>query len=47
MPLQPRGVAAPITFTGSKNPLSLLVRYTASGQIAMLRVIAQDETLPW
>ena len=44
---QPRGVAALITFTGSKNPLSLLVRFTASGQIAMLRVIAPDEALPW
>ena len=44
---QPRGVAALITFTGSKNPLSLLVRFTVSGQIAMLRVIAPDEALPW
>lgn len=44
---QPGGVAALITFTGSKNPLSLLVRFTASGQIALLRVIAPDEALPW
>ena len=44
---QPRGVAALITFTGSKNPLSLLARFTASGQIAMLRIIAQGEALPW
>jgi CubicO group peptidase (beta-lactamase class C family) len=44
---QPGGVAALITFTGSKNPLSLLVRFTASGQIAMLRVISPDEALPW
>jgi hypothetical protein len=44
---QPGGVAALITFTGSKNPLSLLVRFTASGQVAMLRVIAPDEALPW
>ena len=44
---QPRGVAALITFAGSKNPLSLLVRFTASGQIALLRVIAPDEALPW
>ena len=44
---QPDGVAALITFAGSKNPLSLLVRFTASGQIAMLRVIAPDEALPW
>ena len=44
---QPGGVAALITFTGSKDPLSLLVRFTASGQIAMLRVIAPDEALPW
>jgi serine-type D-Ala-D-Ala carboxypeptidase/endopeptidase len=44
---QPGGVAALITFTGSKNPLPLLVQFTASGQIAMLRVIAPDEALPW
>ena len=44
---QPGGVAALITFTGSKNPLSLLVRFTASGQVAMLRVITPDEALPW
>jgi CubicO group peptidase (beta-lactamase class C family) len=44
---QPGGVAALITFTGSKSPLPLLVRFTASGQIAMLRVIAPDEALPW
>jgi D-alanyl-D-alanine-carboxypeptidase/D-alanyl-D-alanine-endopeptidase len=44
---QPGGVAALVTFTGSKNPLSLLVQFTTSGQIAMLRVIAPDETLPW
>jgi len=44
---QPDGVAALITFTGSKNPLPLLVRFTASGQIAMLRVIAPGEALPW
>ena len=34
---QPDGVAALITFAGSKDPLSLLVGFTASGQIAMLR----------
>jgi D-alanyl-D-alanine-carboxypeptidase/D-alanyl-D-alanine-endopeptidase len=44
---QPGGVASLITFTGSKNPLSLLVRFTASGQIAMLRVVAPGEALPW
>jgi hypothetical protein len=44
---QPDGVAALITFTGSKNPLSLLVGFTASGQVAMLRVTAPDEALPW
>jgi hypothetical protein len=44
---QPDGVAALITFTGSKDPLSLLVGFTASGQIAMLRVTAPDEALPW
>ena len=44
---QPDGVAALITFAGSKNPLSLLVQFTASGQIAMLRATAPDEALPW
>jgi serine-type D-Ala-D-Ala carboxypeptidase/endopeptidase len=44
---QPDGVGALITFTGSKNPLSVLVGFTASGQIAMLRVTAPDEALPW
>ncbi len=44
---QPGGVAALITFTGTKNALSLLVRFTASGQITMLRVIAPEEALPW
>ena len=44
---QPDGVAALITFTGSKDPLSLLVGFTASGQVAMLRVTAPDEALPW
>jgi serine-type D-Ala-D-Ala carboxypeptidase/endopeptidase len=44
---QPDGVAALITFTGSENPLSLLVGFIASGQIAMLRVTAPDEALPW
>jgi hypothetical protein len=44
---QPDAVAALITFTSSKGPLSLLVRFTASGQIAMLRVIPPDEALPW
>jgi hypothetical protein len=40
-------VAALITFTGSKNPLSLLVQFTPSGQVAMLRAIAPEEALPW
>ena len=44
---QPDGVAALITFAGSKNPLSLLVRFTGSGQIALLRAIAPGEALPW
>jgi CubicO group peptidase (beta-lactamase class C family) len=44
---QPAGVAALITFTGSKSPLPLLVQFTASGQVAMLRVIAPGEALPW
>jgi hypothetical protein len=44
---QPGGVAALITFTGSRNQLSLLVQFTESGQIDLLRVIAPDEALPW
>lgn len=44
---QPGGVAALITFTGSKNPLSLLAGFSADGQIAMLRVIAPGEAPPW
>jgi serine-type D-Ala-D-Ala carboxypeptidase/endopeptidase len=44
---QADGVAALITFAGSKSPLSLLVRFTPSGQIAMLRAIAPEEALPW
>jgi serine-type D-Ala-D-Ala carboxypeptidase/endopeptidase len=44
---QTSGAAALITFTGSKNPLPLLVRFTASGEIDMLRVISPDEALPW
>jgi CubicO group peptidase (beta-lactamase class C family) len=41
------GVAAVITFTGSKHQLPLLVRFNATGQITLLRVIAPDETPPW
>ena len=44
---QPGGVAALITFTGSKSPLTLLAAFTPSGQIAGLRFIASDEALPW
>jgi serine-type D-Ala-D-Ala carboxypeptidase/endopeptidase len=44
---QPGGVAALITFTGSKNPLTLLVQFTASGEIALLRVMTPGEALPW
>jgi serine-type D-Ala-D-Ala carboxypeptidase/endopeptidase len=44
---QPDGVAALVTFAGSKSPLSLVVQFTASGQIAMLRATAPDEALPW
>jgi D-alanyl-D-alanine-carboxypeptidase/D-alanyl-D-alanine-endopeptidase len=40
-------VAALITFAGSKRPLRLFVRFTASGQIASLRVLAPDEAAPW
>ena len=38
---------AVITFGGSKSQMSLLVQFTASGQIAMLRAIAPEEALPW
>jgi serine-type D-Ala-D-Ala carboxypeptidase/endopeptidase len=44
---QPDGVGALITFSGSKSPLSLLVQFTPSGQIVMLRAIAPEEELPW
>jgi hypothetical protein len=44
---QPDGVAALVTFAGSGDPLSLLVLFTASGQIAMLRATVPDEVLPW
>jgi CubicO group peptidase (beta-lactamase class C family) len=44
---QPDGVAALITFTGSKDALSVLVLFTASGQIALLRALAPDEAAPW
>jgi hypothetical protein len=44
---QPGGVSALITVSGSKSPLSLLVRFTPSGQIAMLRALAPEEALPW
>jgi len=44
---EPGGVAALITFPGSKQSLRLLVRYTVSGQIASLRVLAPDEAAPW
>ena len=40
-------VAALITFAGSKQPLRLLVRFAASGQIDSLRVLASDEAAPW
>lgn len=40
-------VAALITFSGSKQPLRLLVRFASSGQIASLRVLAPDEAPPW
>jgi len=44
---QPGGVAAVVTFAGSRDRLSLLIRFTASGQIAMLRFISPEEVLPW
>jgi hypothetical protein len=40
-------VAALITFTGSKQPLRHFVRFTASGEIGSLRVLAPDEAAPW
>lgn len=40
-------VAALITFAGSNQPLRIFVRFTASGQIASLRVLAPDEAAPW
>jgi serine-type D-Ala-D-Ala carboxypeptidase/endopeptidase len=43
----PGEVVALITFAGSKQGLRLLVRFTASGQIAILRVLAPDEAAPW
>jgi CubicO group peptidase (beta-lactamase class C family) len=43
----PGEVAALITFAGSKQPLPLFVRFTASGQIASIRVLAPDEAAPW
>ena len=44
---EPGEVAAMITFPGSKQSLRLLVRFTATGQIASLRVLAPDEAAPW
>jgi serine-type D-Ala-D-Ala carboxypeptidase/endopeptidase len=44
---QPGGVAALITFTGSNGPLALLAGFTPAGQVALLRVIAPGEALPW
>jgi D-alanyl-D-alanine-carboxypeptidase/D-alanyl-D-alanine-endopeptidase len=43
----PGGVAALITFAGSRQPLRIFVWFTASGQIARLRVLAPDEAAPW
>lgn len=43
----PGAVAALITFAGSKQQLRLFVRFAASDQIGMLRVLAPDETAPW
>jgi serine-type D-Ala-D-Ala carboxypeptidase/endopeptidase len=43
----PGEVAALITFAGSKQQLRLFVVFTASGQIAILRVLAADEVAPW
>jgi D-alanyl-D-alanine-carboxypeptidase/D-alanyl-D-alanine-endopeptidase len=43
----PGEVAALITFAGSKQALRLFARFTASGQIASLRVLAPDEASPW
>ena len=43
---QPGGVAAVVTFAGSQERLSLLIRFTASGQIAMLRFSSQRKCCP-
>jgi serine-type D-Ala-D-Ala carboxypeptidase/endopeptidase len=40
-------VVALITFAGSEQSLRLFVRFTASGQVASLRVLAPDEAAPW
>ena len=43
----PGEVAALITFAGSKEQLRLFVQFTASGQIASLRVLGPDEAALW
>lgn len=43
----PAEVTALITFAGSEQPLRLLVWFTASGQIASLRILPPDEAAPW
>ena len=40
-----RGLA--LGSAGSKAPLALLVQFTGSGQVAMLRALAPEEALPW
>ena len=43
----PGGIGALVSIDGSQRPLSLLVTYTESGQIAMIRVLSPDESAPW
>jgi hypothetical protein len=43
----PGGIGALVSIDGAKRPLSLLLTYTESGQIAMLRVLSPDESAPW
>jgi hypothetical protein len=43
----PGGIGAPVSIDGARRPLSLLLAYNESGQIAMLRVLSPDESAPW
>jgi hypothetical protein len=43
----PGGIGALVSIDCAKHSLSLLLTYTESGQIAMLRVLSPDESPPW